>query len=151
MNIKINKEEADYIFSLNNKQYIFGSKLYGTSNDDSDTDILVIYESFHKERDVFYPNYHQFQYDDLENNKQYVFTSKEMFYKNLLSGDSTINSDIVLFNDNFIDIKDKLNICRTYKVIKAYIGFANRDIKNINKGKNKHFHIERSLYSAEKL
>ncbi len=151
MNIKINREESEYLFNLELNRYLFGSRLYKTNKEDSDSDILIIYKSFHKESDIYYPNYHQFQYDDIENNIQYIFSSEEVFYKNLLSGDSTINSDIVLFNDNFKNIEDKLNLCRTYKIIKAYLGFSKRDIKMFNKGKNKLFHIQRGLYTAEKL
>lgn len=40
---------------------------------------------------------------------------------------------------------------RTFKIIKAFIGFAKRDLKQIKSGKNKLFHIQRGLYCAEGL
>ena len=150
MNIKITKEESDYI--LNNHfihKFTIGSRLYGTNKDNSDTDILVLYNSFH-ESDVFYPNYHQFQYDDVDNNTQYIFTSEPQFFKNLYSGDSSINADIVMFCSN-LNEEVILNKVRTYNIIKGFIGFAKRDLKRIDKGKNKVFHAERSLYCAEML
>ena len=154
MNIKITKEEADFILK-NHKlsQHLMGSRLYGTHKEDSDTDYLIMYDSFHKSSDLYYPNYHQFQYDDVENNTQYVFTSDSQFYKNLFSGDSTINADIIMFSTLYGSESDRLNILRTYNIIKAYIGFAKRDLKSFkqNKGKNKLFHAARGLYCAEEL
>ena len=47
--------------------------------------------------------------------------------------------------------KLKLAYCKTYKVIKAYIGFAKRDLKQINKDKSKLFHANRGLYCAQEL
>lgn len=156
MNIKISKEEADFLFNLDNEKHIFGSKLYGVNKEGSDTDILVVYKSFHASSDLFYPNYHQFQFDDKDNNTQYVFTSYEQFFKNMFSGDSTINVDIVMFHDiGFVRENsfnsDKLNMCRTYNIIKSFLGMAKRDLKLIKGGKNKLFHINRGLYCAEQL
>ena len=154
MNIKITKKQAEYFKQggLFPCKYIIGSYLYKTNRENSDTDYLIYYNSFHKKSDLFYPNYHRFQYDDVENNAQYIFTSHESFWKNLFSGDSTINADVVLFHHDLAN-EEKLNMCRTYNIIKSFIGFAKRDIKNYkaDKGKNKLFHIERGLYCAEKL
>lgn len=154
MNIKISKEEFDYIIKLECERHVIGSRLYGSNSEKSDTDILIIYKSFHGGSDLYYPNFHQFQYDDIENNVQYIFTSYEQFYRNMFSGDSTINVDVILFSSGGVSdmvYSDKLNMCRTYNIIKSYIGFAKRDLKMIKKGKNKLFHIERGLYCARKL
>jgi len=152
MNIKITKNQADFISAHTKSSYIIGSHLYGTAKENSDTDHLIIYRSFHENSDSIYPNYHQFQWDNIEDSRQYIFTSDRQFWKNLLSGDSSINADIILFYNEYND-DEKLNICRTYNIIKSFIGFAKRDIKNYksNKGKNKLFHIERGLYCANKL
>lgn len=160
MNIKITKQDFDYI--INKCEFIkitIGSHLYKTNTENSDKDILIIYESFHKKLDLFYPNFHQFQYDDVENNIQYILTSKEQFYRNLFSGDSTINVDVVMFylydgsNLNSLSFERTLNMIRTYNIIRAFIGFAKRDIKMFksSKGKHKLFHIERGLYCANEL
>ena len=74
-----------------------------------------------------FPNVHQFQYKDIENNIDYIWISNEQFFKNQASGESTINSDIILFAD-FLEESSKLNMCRTYNVMKAYLGFAIRDL-----------------------
>lgn len=149
MNIKISKEQADKLFNVKQVEYVIGSHLYGTNTKKSDTDILVIYDLEYKSS-LFLPNFHQFQWDDKENNKQYIFTTRPQFYKNLLSGDSTINFDVFL---TYFENENKLEILRTYKIIKSFIGFAKRDIKqySLGKDKNKLFHINRGLYCAEEL
>lgn len=150
MNIKINKEEFEYLISREKARYLFGSRLYGTNSEESDTDIMIIYDDFglNNITDLI-PSQHQFQYDDLENNTQYVFTTEKQFNQNALSGDSTINCDIILFSDINFD-ETKYRALYSFKVIKAYLGFAKRDISNI-KGKNKLFHVRRGLYTAKEL
>lgn len=149
MNIKITSEEFNLLKNNIIKTYIVGSKLYGTDNINSDEDCLVIYEPI-GDSDIYYPNQHQLQYDDLKNNCQYIFTTKRQFFKNLFSGDSTINLDVILFYDDYNN-DQKLNICRTYNIIKALLGFVKRDIKFVKTGKSKLFHVQRGLYCAEKL
>jgi hypothetical protein len=151
MNIKINKSQAQFIldtYAISTSK--IGSHLYGVQRTNSDTDYLVLYKSFHETADMHYPNFHQFQWDDTENNAQYIFSSERQFWKNLFSGDSTINADVILFSDGKYNDAEKLNITRTFNIIKAFLGFAKRDIKQI-KGKNKIFHINRGLYCAESL
>lgn len=152
MNIKITKDEFEFIKNNTTifNEWVVGSKLYGTYSEDSDTDVLMVYESFFKS-DLYYPNYHQLQYDDIENNTQYIISTMNQFYKNLFSGDSTINADVILYYFKHLSDDEKLNTLRTFNIIKSFIGFAKRDLKNIDKGKNKLFHIERSLYFAHEL
>lgn len=151
MNIKINEEEYLELGLYIENSYVIGSRLYNTHTEDSDYDILYIIKPFLKS-DNYYPNWHQFQYDSEDGTRQNMFTTKERFYRNLFSGESTINADIIMFTD-FDDLSpsEKLNYCRTYNVIKAFLGFAKRDLNRYNSGKNKHFHAARSIYCAEKL
>ena len=151
MNIKITTEEYLVLNQYVENSFIIGSRLYGNNSENSDTDILNIIKPIF-ESDKYLPNFHQFQYDDLLNNKQEMFLTRERFFKNLFSGDSTINADIIMFTD-FDDLKEseKLNYCRTYNIIKSFLGFAKRDLNNINNGKNKRFHAARSIYCAEEL
>lgn len=151
MNIKITKEEFEFIKNSTEivSQNVIGSRLYETAKESSDTDILIVYKEIF-ESDLYYPNYHQLQYDDIDNNIQYIICSERQFYKNLFSGDATINADIILYGADKTD-EEKLNILRTFNIIKAFIGFAKRDIKMIDKGKNKLFHIQRGLYCAKML
>lgn len=151
MNIKITEQEAEFLFDRETTRHLIGSHLYGTATDKSDTDYLVCYDyEFYSNK--YYPNFHQFQLD--RDNIQFIFTSEYQFWKNLYSGDSTINADVVMFSDIFgISDKDKLLVLRTYKIIKAFIGFAKRDLKQAkgNLYYKKFAHAQRGLYCAEKL
>jgi hypothetical protein len=151
MNIKITEDELAEISLYVKESYIIGSRMYNTHTEDSDTDVLYIITPFLKS-DEYYPNWHQFQYDSADDKRQYMFTTKERFYRNLFSGESTINADVIMFTDfDNLNPSDKLNHCRTHNIIKAFLGFAKRDLKRYNVGKNKHFHAARSIYCAEKL
>lgn len=149
MNIKITKEEHLLLMDRREEFIVIGSHLYGTNNESSDRDILC----FYTDNEVDYsglPNHHQFQYDGEDTD--YIWTTKQQFMRNLQSGDSTINADVVMFTDYLTDDPIlKLKIVHTYKIIRAFLGFANRDIKQINKNPKKGHHAVRSVYCAEML
>lgn len=154
MNIIISQEEHINLLNYVKNEIVFGSKLYGLNNENSDTDIMMIYEtpeSWHQQLQFYVVN-HQFQYKDRENNIDYIFTSIEQFWRNLINGDSTINTDIFLFSDMFdYDKTLKLSLVRTYRIMKAYLGFAKRDFKKIAEGNHKLIHGIRCLYMVETL
>lgn len=162
MNIFITEEEHQYLQeNLLDTTILIGSKMYGTDDGESDTDYLCIVKPILNigitEMYNCFPNIHQFQYKDLDNKIDYIYTTELQFYKNMYSGDSTINTDVCIFYNN-IPVKN----IRTYKIIKAYLGFAKRDIKFLKRDKTKLLknihelisrmsHIERGLYIAECL
>lgn len=148
MNIFITKEEHEILQLRTTDTLIIGSHLYKTNNENSDIDYLCIYKPF--ETDIYsgLPNIHQFQYKD--EGIDYIYTSEIQFWKNFYSGDSTINVDVILFNEKQ-PIKRRIERCRSYKIIKAYIGFAKRDLKYAKEGNHKLIHAKRSLYCAECL
>lgn len=163
MNIKISKIEHERLLEYELGRGLMGSRMYGTDDENSDTDALLIYnpEVFSGNFPIFtwgLPNIHQFQYDDKENNIQYIWTTEEQFWRNLYSGDSTINVDMLLFGAlpevmgwDDVTLGNEVDICRTYKIIKAFLGFAKRDLNRIKDGKHKMFHACRSLYMADCL
>ena len=71
-----------------------------------------------------------------------------LFYKNLFSGDGNMCADVVLLSGCF---PNPLFLCRSYKIIKGYIGVAKRDLKLHGNQEKKRFHAFRSLMMAEKL
>jgi len=150
MNIKITKEQHERLCKSEYLEYEFGSRLFGTNRKNSDYDYMRVYkyESVYSKGFKGLPNIHSLQYDDLENNSQYIWVTEEQFWCNLFSGDGTIHSDILMFSDNVTDLA--LKMCRTFKIIRAYCGVAKRDLKLHNSG-NKLFHANRSLYIAECL
>lgn len=150
MNIKITKEQHQELsFKYKFTEYLFGSRLHKISTNDSDYDyIRVIPNSFYDNFNTlatYLPNIHSWQYDDKDKNTQYVWMTERQFYHNLFSGDGNMISDVVLLSDRF---KDVLFLCRTYKIIKGYLGVAKRDLKLHGKNDKKRFHAWRSLYMA---
>lgn len=143
-------------------QIEFGSFLYGLKDRNSDTDILVIYSPSHQEQLSPFTSNYQFQYKDIDNNIDYIFTTPQNFIKNLMSGDSTINYEVI-YDDvikntpilSFLyEMKESFN---TYNVVKSYLGMARRDLNSVNKegsdrDKNKRIiHAYRGLQSAKNV
>lgn len=135
MNIHIDYKLAKSLFASTIFKTPFGSHLYKTNGSNSDVDMLCIYIPSKEELNSPFTNHHQFQWKDTNNNIDYVFTSLQQFIKNTLSGDSTINFEVIqsgvfgntklnslhLFRDNFI----------THSVLKSYLGMAKRDLNKM--------------------
>lgn len=151
MNIMITKAEHERLSEMRVAQVTVGSKLYGTDTESSDTDILCIYKPnwLTDYRYAAYPNFHQFQYKDSENWRDYLWLTWGQFYGNLNSGDSTINADAFMFGMGNSD-EEIIEQCRTYKVIKAFLGFAKRDLKH-SRDRQRLWHAKRGIYCAERL
>ena len=135
-----------------------GSGMYGLKTPESDTDILKIYLEGSLNLTSITDNHHQFQYKDTKNNIDYIYTSLGQFVKNIISGDSTINYEVLEsseFREQFKDLYlyfyinklDKINI------IKSYLGMAKRDLKMLKKETNnkKAYHIKRGILFAESI
>lgn len=162
MNLHINKEKFDFLMkSKIIGKYLIGSHLYGTNDENSDTDYLVIYYPFRNQLLSAFNNHHQFQYKDTENNIDYNFVDVITFVKNLVKGDSTINYEL-LFSKEFKESKlgflcDYIEEFRTYTIIKAYLGFADRDLRLLNQRKTDKdrlsgmFHAQRSYIMAQDI
>lgn len=150
MNIKISKELHERLCELEYKEYLFGSQLHGIANDNSDYDyIRVISDDFYNRFSSlarFLPNIHSFQFDD--EGVQYIWMTETQFFRGFFSGDGNNLADIVLLSGKF---ENPLFLCRTYKIIKGYIGVAKRDLKLHGNSDKKKFHALRSMYMAEKL
>jgi len=127
---------------------IVGSHLYKLNNKDSDFDILTIYK---ENNNSFLWEHHQLQYnteDDL------LFTSLNTFIRNILTGDSTINFEVLMSDELYGTELEFLIQHRkefiTYNLIKSYLGLAKRDFKN-RKDPKKLSHFLRGVYFAEML
>jgi len=108
-----------------------GSHMYGLDTNKSDTDYLSIYIKSNYENDSFLWEHHQLQYKD--NDIDYNYTDLQTFIRNILSGDATINFE-VLYSDELE--KSELSWLSKYKkefvnynIIKSYLGMAKRDLK----------------------
>lgn len=150
MNVKITREQHDYLSTLSYKEYLFGSQLHGIANKDSDFDyVRVISDDFYlffTSLAKYLPNIHSWQFDDVDT--QYVWMTETQFWRGFFSGDGNNLADIVLLSGEFNDI---LFLSRTYKICKAFIGVAKRDLKLHGNSDKKKFHALRSMYMAESL
>lgn len=160
MNIKITEEEHNWLCkNASYGEFIIGSDLWGTRTEESDTDILRLYDIWWGDDEDLvidsYPNIHPFQYDCDATNTDYLWLTGKQFLRNLMSGDSTINAEVFMFLMSTPD--EHMDLVRTYKVIKSFLGFVKRDVKaykpeiNNPKSNKRGFHAARGLYIAEML
>lgn len=100
---KVLKKELDKstIFEIE-----IGSGMYNLKTSESDTDILKIYLECSLNMTSVIKNHHQFQYKDEQNNIDYIYTSLQQFIANILSGDSTVNYE-VLYSERFREVFSK--------------------------------------------
>jgi hypothetical protein len=140
-------------------QIEIGSGMYNLKTETSDTDILVIYLDGVVNSNSIIRTHHQLQY--IKDNKDgstidYIFTSLTQFLNNILSGDSTINYEVLkseAFKNHSKEFKflSELEVFDNINVIKSYLGMAKRDLKVI-KGEfstKKLYHISRGILFAE--
>jgi predicted nucleotidyltransferase len=152
MNIKIEDESVVVALTMAAiDSTVIGSQLYGTANENSDTDTLVV----HVDKEMLFETQHQLQYVDSKGN-DFMFTSLKKLIANILSGDQTVTYEAAFnFNGSLAWLSDFANegMFDNFKIINAYLGFAKRDIKNFRKKKSakKLFHIIRGIRTAERL
>lgn len=130
-----------------------GSGMYGLKTPESDTDILCIYLEGSLNLTSITPNHHQLQYNDIDNNIDYIYTSLGQFIKNIISGDSTINYEVLQsheFRKQFPDLYFHVNNLDKINTVKSYLGMAKRDIKSFKKepSDKKAYHISRGILFA---
>ncbi len=138
---------------------VVGSHMYGTNNENSDTDYLYIYATSQNELNSFIQTNHQLQYN--EDGIDHNFVSLHTFLKNIVNGDSTINFEVVqsdaLYDTDLHWLKFHSKAFITYTVVKSYLGLCNRDIKFYYKEKNEYnikkklLHIIRGCLYADSL
>jgi hypothetical protein len=161
MNIHIDNKQYNNIIVANHIKLPIGSVIYGLNDEHSDEDYLLIYQPFVHQINNPFMNHHQFQYK--ENNIDYNLVDYVTFIKNLVTGDSTINFEL-LWSDDFNNENNQINWLSeykkdfiTYNIINAYIGFAKRDMKYFNKRltdidkKRGLVHIKRCILFATEL
>jgi len=158
MNIHIDSEEKNRLDNAVFCKFEVGSVLYGLETPESDRDFLSIYIPSKSEAFSFLWEHHQLQYKD--NNIDYNYSSLQNFVRNILTGDSTINFEL-LFSEQLKEsymrflYKNRKEFI-TYNVIKSYLGLAKRDLKMIKSFKTKEdfkklSHAVRGIKFAEQL
>lgn len=134
MNIHFTDEKLKYQLDFSTIFKIeVGSSMYNLKTSNSDTDILCIYLEGSLNCTSITSNHHQFQYKDGENNIDYIYTSLNQFISNILSGDSTINYEVLQtleFKEKFKDLWFFLNKINITNITKSYLGLSKRDLKS---------------------
>lgn len=156
MNIYISKEEKENLEEQKLLSVKVGSQLYNLNNKSSDEDILNIYAAREEDLHSLVNMHHQFQYKG--DNTDFLYCSLQLFIQNILSGDSTLNFES-LYSEEFKNSKELSWLYNmrgefiNYTMIKAYVGFARRDIKQYKKEKNhkKLFHALRGVKVAKAM
>lgn len=110
-----------------------GSKMYGTDNEETDTDILYIYVPSYEEMNSISASHHQYQFK--EDGVDHIFTDIYTFIKNSLNGDSTINFEVInskkLKGTKLEWLYNHRDVFRNYKILRAYLGRARKDLKQM--------------------
>ena len=106
-----------------------GSHLYGFQNAESDIDYLYIYPRPKKMQESFLWEHHQLQYK--EDGVDHIFTDLHTFVRNILTGDSTINFEVLheLEDTPLHALFETKHLFYSYNVIKSYLGLARRDLR----------------------
>lgn len=160
MNIHLDKDVDIELIGRLHKSTIYscviGSGMYGISDERSDVDILHIYKTSDLELNSVLKSHHQLQYK--KGGVDYIFVNIHAFIRNCLSGDSTINFEVINSEDILASELAFLYEMRkdffNYKIMRSYLGFGRRDLKQINlandeRGKNKKiFHAYRCYKSC---
>lgn len=132
--------------------FIVGSKLYGSDNENSDIDTLSIYLD---NIPSFMWEHHQLQFK--EEDKDLNFTTLQTFIRNILTGDATINLEVLFSRQIEGSVLSFLYNFRkefiNYNIIKSYLGMAKRDmvLYKKNKSPKKLGHIFRGICFAKQL
>lgn len=134
-----------------------GSHMYGLENGSSDIDYLMIYVNGRENLRSFVNTHHQLQYKDTVNNIDYIFTSLQQFIENIITGESTINFEVLhskeIEESELSFLFDLRKSFYNYTVIKSYLGMAKRDYKILNKRYNgkKTSHFIRGVLFAQEI
>ena len=150
MNLHLTKEQFEILLPHTTEKYIVGSQYYGHASDDSDTDMLCIYDDTGLDNSILksygiFSNL-QLQYKDLDNKIDYVFSTRPQFWGNLLSGDSQINLEVALF-----ELEYGGEYFRSFKILRGLLGVAKRDLKASASDVNRLRHAEKMVFITQQI
>jgi len=139
MNIHIDKEVFTQLEKATFATFEVGSPLYNLQTEESDKDLLSIYIEDDLTSKSFLWEHHQLQYKEEKVDRN--FTTLQGFIRNILTGDATINFELLFTEEMKNSSLDFLYKKRfqfiNYNIIKSYLGLAKRDFKSAFKGLHK--------------
>lgn len=133
MNIIIDELTADALFDYGLDSIEFGSALHGTKTEESDTDMLHIIEPSSMWLTAPYNTDHLLQYK--EDNTDHIFCTPNTFVNGLVNGDAAIFHEILRkggLKGTCLEWLEEYNF-NHYKILRAYLGLARRDLKEVTK------------------
>lgn len=161
MNIHItDKNLFTKLFEASIVKIEIGSRMYGLEHKGSDTDLLCIYNTSERELKSFMTSHHQLQYK--KDGVDYLFINIHAFLRNTLSGDSTINFEVInsekLIGTDLEFLYENRLAFYNYKIMRSYLGLAKRDVKRLNIDSKTEFdknkkvaHVYRGFLTARKI
>lgn len=136
-----------------------GSTMYSLNDSNSDIDYLYVYATSDNELNSFLKSHHQLQFkeDGIDHN----FINIHQFIRNTISGDSTINYEVInsnkLLGTNLEFLYNMRKSFSNYNIIRSYLGMCKRDNLHYFK-KTDHrdqlktiIHIYRGYYFAKSI
>lgn len=139
MNLLVNKSVVDEIYRKNLAimSVNFGSSATGTMTPESDTDTLLFIRRPNEWAQSPFYTHHLMQYKDEENNADVIICTVQSFVKGLIDGDSTVFIEILrngwLYGTDLTYLAKNAPKFSTYRMARALIGTAERDIKECSK------------------
>lgn len=136
MNIHIEKELFNQLDKISFVTFEVGSPLYNLQTEESDIDLLSIYIEDDMTSKSFLWEHHQLQYKEEKVDRN--FSTLQGFIRNILTGDATINFELLfteeMKNSSLDFLYEKRFQFINYNIIKSYLGLAKRDFKSAFKG-----------------
>lgn len=151
MNIQIENEHTLNV--LNDSiidRFEFGSKIYGLNTDKSDIDDIVVIKQNDFFANSFLWEHHTIQRASEE--RDTIYTTLQLLVRNLVTGDSTAYFE-VLHSDQCKGtvlefLQERRDWFYNFSTIRAFIGYARRDIKHATDSGKRFSHALRCFYSA---
>lgn len=131
----------------------FGSKIYGLENSDSDIDDIAIVAHNDFFANTFLWEHHTLQ--SVSEERDTIFTNMQLLVRNLMTGDSTCYFETLHTNQCAGTVLEFLSDRRewfyNFATIRAFLGYARRDIKHAKDNGKRFSHALRCYYSAKML
>lgn len=154
MNIKITDQNLLAVLENSTiNRFEFGSSLYGLNNESSDIDDISVVANNKFFANSFLWEHHTLQRASTE--RDTIFTTIQLLVRNLMSGDSTAYFE-VLHSDQCVGtvlefLSERKDWFYNFSTIRAFIGYARRDIKHATDSGKRFSHALRCFYSAHML
>ena len=131
----------------------FGAKLYGLDSESSDIDEVAIYA-----KPTFFHHSFLWEHHTLQvatRTSDTIYSTLQEFVRNLLTGDSLYNFEVIhsdaVKNSRLDYLYENAHNFYNFTTIRAYLGFARRDLKHGLKDGKRLSHAVRCYHAAEMI